>query len=49
MQEYGGCCGGARNFFTREEKGDMLKEYKEALEKEAKGVTERIKDLEREK
>lgn len=38
---------GMRGFLTKEEKVEMLKEYKEALEKEAKGVTERIKELEK--
>ncbi|MBI2655293.1 hypothetical protein HYX06_02615 [Candidatus Woesearchaeota archaeon] len=43
-----GCeCSGARGFFTREEKTEMLRNYKESLEKEAKGVGERIKDLEK--
>jgi len=43
-----GCtCSGARGFFTKEEKVEMLKNYKESLEKEAKGVSERIKDLEK--
>jgi len=41
-----GCCG-TRNFFTKEEKVEMLKEHKEGLEKEAKGVGERIKELEK--
>jgi len=36
-----------RNFLTNEEKIEMLKEYKETLEKEAKGVAERIKGLEK--
>ena len=44
-----GCCGTGRSFLTREEKLEMLKEYKETLEKEAKGVGERIKDLEKAK
>lgn len=44
---YESCCG-ARSFFTKEEKLEMLKEYKESLEKEAKGVAERIKDLQKE-
>lgn len=44
--EYG-CCG-ARSFFTKEEKLEMLKEYKESLEKEAKGVAERIKQVQKE-
>ena len=44
------CCGsGYRSFLTKEEKLEMLKEYKESLEKEAKGVGERIKDLEKAK
>ena len=45
--EMQGCCG-TRSFFTKEEKAEMLKEYKESLEKEAKGVGERIKQLEKE-
>ena len=42
-------CGeyGMRGFLTKEEKVEMLKEYKENLEKEAKGVSERIKELEK--
>ena len=42
-------CGtyGMRNFLTKEEKLEILKEYKQSLEKEAKGVAERIKDLEK--
>ena len=36
-----------RGFLTKEEKLEMLKEYRESLEKEAKGVSERIKELER--
>ena len=36
-----------RSFLTREEKVEMLREYKEALEKEAKGVSEKIKELEK--
>jgi len=53
-----GCCGtgrGAgmyscctpRSFLTREEKLEMLEEYKQSLENEAKGVEERIKELKR--
>jgi len=34
-----------RSYLTKEEKIEMLKEYKEALENEAKGVEERIKEL----
>ena len=46
---YGNCgCGpGMRSFLTKEERLEMLKEYKENLEKEAKGVAERIKELEK--
>ena len=47
---YGNCgCGAAgfRGFLTKEERLEMLKEYREALEKEAKGVAERIKELEK--
>ncbi|HKR72497.1 MAG TPA: hypothetical protein VJR94_00145 [Candidatus Nitrosocosmicus sp.] len=36
----------SRGFLTREEKVDLLKEYKNDLEKEVKGVSERIKELE---
>jgi len=46
-----GCCGGdygyQRNYLSREEKVEMLKEYKESLEKEVKGIKERIEELER--
>ena len=38
---------GMRNFLTKEEKIEMLKEYKDSLELEAKGVGERIKELEK--
>jgi len=46
------CCGphgscGPRHFLTREEKVEMLKEHKKELEKEAKGVGERIVELEK--
>lgn len=34
-----------RNFLTKEEKIEMLNSYKEDLENEAKGVAERIKEL----
>ncbi|MDE1832875.1 MAG: DUF5320 domain-containing protein [Candidatus Micrarchaeota archaeon] len=46
---YGGCnCGtGMRNFLTREEKLEILKEYKDNLQQEIKGLEERIKDLEK--
>ena len=37
---------GIRSFLTKEERIRLLKEYKENLEKETQGVTERIKELE---
>ena len=40
-------CYSGRNYFTKEEKIEMLKEYKDSLEKEAKGVGERIRELEK--
>jgi hypothetical protein len=36
----------ARSFLTREEKVEILKDYKNELEREAQGVSERIKELE---
>jgi hypothetical protein len=36
-----------RGFLTRTEKIEMLKEYKEQLESETKGVSERIKELQK--
>lgn len=36
----------ARSFLTREEKVELLKEYKNELEREAQGVSERIKEIE---
>ena len=36
-----------RSFLTKEERISLLKEYKEDLDKEAQGVGERIKDLEK--
>ncbi len=43
-----GCCGsGMRNFLTRDEKIEMLKEYEGSLENELKGVRERLKELEK--
>ena len=38
----------ARGFLTKAEKIELLKEYKENLDKEAKGVAEKIEDLEEE-
>jgi len=40
-------CNSTRSFFTKTEKAEMLKEYKDSLEQEAKGVGERIKELEK--
>jgi hypothetical protein len=40
-------CSGYRGFLTSEEKIDMLKEYKKNLDLESKGVSERIKELEK--
>ena len=42
-----GCEYGARRFFTKEEKVEMLKECKDYLENEAKGVSERVKQLQK--
>jgi hypothetical protein len=44
-----GCGTLTRKYYTKEEKIKHLREYKEDLEKEAKGVAERIKELEKEK
>jgi hypothetical protein len=42
------CCEcSSRSFYTKEEKMEMLKEYKDSLEKEAKGVAEKIKQLQK--
>lgn len=47
---YGSDCGTGfgevRSFLTKEEKVSMLKEYKDDLEKEVQGITERIKEME---
>ena len=52
---YQTCCeessmslGHSRNFLTKEEKIQILKDYKQSLEDEAKGVAERIDLLEKE-
>jgi hypothetical protein len=42
-----GCGHGMRGFLTKEERVQILKEYKESLENEVKGVSERIKELEK--
>ena len=44
----GGSCG-QRSFLTREEKAEMLQEYKESLRKEVQAVSERIEELKKEK
>jgi hypothetical protein len=48
----GGCCGygygSGRSYLTKDEKIEALKEYKKELELEAKGVGERIKEMEKE-
>mgnify|MGYP001581239920 CR=1 FL=1 len=46
---YGYCEMPGRSFLTKDEKIEMLQEYKERLDKESKGVAERIKELEKEK
>ena len=35
-----------RRFFTKAERIQMLKEYKQALDNESQGITERIAELE---
>ena len=41
------CGAGMREFLTKEEKVEILKEYKKNLESEAKGVEEKIKELQK--
>jgi hypothetical protein len=47
---YGCCSTGSsqrsRSFLTKEERIELLKEYKNDLEKETQGVAEKIKELE---
>lgn len=43
----GGNCECDRKFLTKEEKVEMLKEYKDTLNKELKGVSETIEELEK--
>jgi len=45
MECYGGMCAPGRRFLTKEEKIEMLEEYKQRLDQESKGVAERIKEL----
>ncbi len=40
-------CAPSRGFFTKEERIKMLKEYKEQLDLESKGVAEKIMHLEK--
>lgn len=42
---YGGMCVPGRRFLTKEEKIEMLQEYHDYLNQEAKGVAERITEL----
>lgn len=45
---FDGCgCYSPRGFLTKEEKIEMLKEYQQSLEKEAQGVKEKIRELEK--
>lgn len=50
---YGDCgCGmghGMRGFLTKKEKLELLKEYKQNLEHELEGVSEQIKEAEKNK
>lgn len=46
VSEMYGCCS-HRSFLTKEEKLEMLKDYKQYLDKESKGVSERIKEIEK--
>jgi len=41
------CNNNFRGFLTHEEKITILREYKESLEKEARGVEERIRELQK--
>jgi len=43
---YCGFSSKGRNYLTKEERVELLKEYKQDLEREDKGVKERIKELE---
>jgi len=51
INECGDCFGvsESRRFLTKDEKIEMLKEYQQSLESEAKGVKERIVDLQKQK
>ena len=39
--------GSTRSFLTKEEKIEMLKEHREAIKKEAQGISEYISELEK--
>ena len=41
----GSGCGTTRSFLTKEERLELLQEYKGELEREVQGVSERIKEL----
>lgn len=45
---YADYSGTSRNFFTKNERLEMLKEYKNTLDKESKGIAEKMKELEKE-
>jgi hypothetical protein len=49
MEQEGCGCGwyGVRNFLTKDEKIEILTEYKTKLSKEIKGIDERIKELQK--
>jgi len=52
-ENMGSCCESThscapRNFLTKEEKVEMLQEYKESLEKEIQAVKERVEALKKE-
>lgn len=44
---YGNNCCSARSYLTKQEKLEMLEEYRDSLKKETQGVDEAIKELEK--
>lgn len=40
------CCGGNRHFRTKDEKRELLEQYRDQLKLELEGVEERINDFE---
>lgn len=44
-REHGHGCHGRRHFYTKQERIEMLEEYKTWLDKEKQGVEERIEEL----